>query len=52
MVPARVRLNSHIVTDAGQNRDYQKLFPVTFDFALGLGFNILPEHLSFFHLVG
>lgn len=38
----------HVETDAGLNRDYQKLFPVTFDFALDLGFNILPEHLLIF----
>ena len=48
MVSALAQINSHVETDAGLNRDYQKLFPVTFDFALDLGFNILPEHLSFF----
>lgn len=42
------QINNHVETDAGLNRDYQKLLPVTFDFALDLGFNILPEHLSLF----
>lgn len=42
------QINSCVETDAGLNRDYQKLLPVTFDFALDLGFNILPEHLSLF----
>lgn len=51
MVLALAQINSHVETDAGLNRDYQKLFLVTFDFALDLGFNILPEHLSLFSSV-
>lgn len=51
MVLALAQINSRVETDAGLNRDYQKLFLVTFDFALDLGFNILPEHLSLFSSV-
>lgn len=46
MVPALAQINSHVETDAELNRDYWKLFPVTFDFVLDLGFNILLEYLS------
>lgn len=46
MVSALAQIKSHVETNAGLNRDYQKLLPVTSDFALDLGFNILPEHLS------
>lgn len=46
MVPALAEINSHVETDAELNRDYRKLFPVTFDFVSDLGFHILPEYLS------
>lgn len=38
----------HVETDAGLNRHYQKLFLVTFDFALDLGFNIFCLNISQF----
>jgi len=52
MVSALAQNSSHIESNAGPKTDYQKLFSVTFDFTLDLGFNILPEHLSFFVFLG